>query len=92
MAHCPYCLSPVSKTDFVCATCGAERGYLYFNRRSRGLLFLLAAGLLGPLAFVLAVLVYFQGMGMPFWLAAAVAMGLMIFTIQRLVTGPTWYR
>lgn len=92
MAHCPYCLSPVSKKDVVCPACGAEKGYLYFNRRSRGLVFLFAFGLLIPLAVVLPFLFYFQGMGVPFWLAATVALGLAIFTIQRLVVGPTWYR
>ncbi len=49
-------------------------------------------GLLIPLAVVLPFLFHVQGMGAPFWLAATVALGLAIFTIQRFVTGPTWYR
>ena len=92
MAHCPYCLTPVAKKDVVCPACGAEKGYLYFNRKSRGLPFLLAFGLLIPWLVVLPFLFYFQGMGLPFWLAVVVALGLAILSIQRLVVGPTWYR
>ena len=92
MAHCPYCLTSVSRKDVVCPTCGAEKGYLYFNRKSRGLLFLLAFGLLIPWLVVLPFLFYFQGMGTLFWLAVAAAVGLTILTIQRLFVGPTWYR
>lgn len=92
MAHCPYCLTPVAKKDVVCPACGAEKGYLYFNRKSRGLLFLLAFGLLIPWLVVLSFLFYFQGMGTLFWLAVAAAVGLTILTIQRLFVGPTWYR
>ncbi|WP_370676982.1 hypothetical protein [Pleomorphomonas sp. PLEO] len=92
MAHCPYCLTAISERGFVCHACGAEKGYLYFNRQSRGLAFLLMIGFLAPLAAVLAILLYFQGMGMAFWLAVMIALGLGIFTVRRLFTGPIWYR
>lgn len=92
MAHCPYCLSPVSKKDIVCSTCGAEKGYLYLNRRPFGLALLLLTGLLVPWAAVVAVLFYLKSGGMPLWLTAVAALGLLIFTIQRLVVGPRWYR
>ena len=55
-------------------------------------MFLLAFGLLVPLAVVLPFVFYFQGMGAPFWLMVAIALGLAIFTVQRLIVGPTWYR
>lgn len=92
MAHCPYCLSKISERDFVCPACGAEKGYLYFNRKSRGLAFTLTVGFLGPLAILLAIPLYFQGMGMLFWASASVALGLGIFTAYRLIVGPIWYR
>ena len=92
MAHCPYCLTNIPSHDFLCPACGAERGYVYFNRKSRGLVFLLATGLLAPLAAVLAIPLYFQGMGMLFWLAVMIALASGIFTIRRLVVGPIWYR
>lgn len=92
MAHCPYCLTNISGHDFLCPACGAEKGYVYFNRKSRGLVFLLGIGILAPLAAVLAVPFYFQGMGVPFWLAVTIALGLAVFTIRRLVVGPIWYR
>lgn len=91
MAHCPYCLSPVSAREFVCHTCGAEKGYLYFNRRSRGLTFLLTMGLLAPLI-AAALIVYMQGTGMAFGVTVAVVLGLGIFTVHRLIAGPNWYR
>lgn len=92
MAHCPYCLTTLSERDFLCHTCGAEKGYLYFNRKSRGLAFLLMIGLLAPLAAILAVPLYFQDLGIPFWMVVAAAIGLGIFTVHRLVVGPIWYR
>ena len=92
MAHCPYCLSNISERDFLCHACGAEKGYVYFNRRSRGLAFLLMFGLLAPMLFVLAVPFYFQAFGMSFWMAVVVALGLFCFTIYRLIIGPIWYR
>lgn len=92
MAHCPYCLSKISERDFLCPACGAEKGYVYFNRRSRGLVFLLMFGLLVPVIAVLAVPLYFQGIGMSFWMAVMIALGLCIFTIYRLIVGPIWYR
>lgn len=91
MAHCPYCLSSLSPREFVCPACGAEKGYLYFNRKSRGLPFLLMIGFLAPLiAAVLAI--YLQGTGMAFGLTVAAALGLGVFTIRRLIVGPIWYR
>lgn len=92
MAHCPYCLTTINDRDFLCPACGAEKGYVYFNRKSRGLTFLLTVGFLAPLTAVLAIPFYFQGMGMSFWLAVMIALGLGTFTIRRLVIGPTWYR
>lgn len=92
MAHCPYCLSKISERDFVCPACGAEKGYIYFNRKSRGLAFMLLVGFLLPLAILLTIPLYFQGLGMLFWLSASAALGLGIFTIYRLIVGPIWYR
>jgi len=56
------------------------------------LVFLLAIWLLAPLAAVLAILLYFQSMGILFWLAVMIALVGGIFTVRRLVVGPTWYR
>lgn len=92
MAHCPYCLSQISEHDSVCPACGAEKGYVYFNRRSRGLVFLLMVGFLTPLVVLLAIPLYLQGVGMLFWMSALVALGFGVFTTRRLIVGPTWYR
>jgi len=92
MVHCPYCLSAVPENDFVCPACGAEKGYLYFNRKSRGLIFLVVFGFLAPVAVVLAIPFYFQGIGASFWVAVTIALGIGIFTVHRLIVGPTWYR
>ncbi|MBS1166197.1 MAG: hypothetical protein H6R00_2222 [Proteobacteria bacterium] len=92
MAHCPYCLTNIPDRGSICPACGAEKGYVYFNRKSRGLVFLLAIWLLAPLAAVLAILLYFQSMGILFWLAVMIALVGGIFTVRRLVVGPTWYR
>ena len=92
MAHCPYCLSKISERDFVCPACGAEKGYIYFNRKSRGLAFTLMVGFLVPLTILLALPFYLQGAGTLFWMSASLALAIGIFTVYRLIVGPIWYR
>lgn len=92
MAHCPCCLSVISKSELVCHSCGAEKGYVYVRRKARGLVFLVASGLLLPWLLVLASLVVFRGVGIPLLATAGLALGLGGLTIYKLVTGPVWYR
>lgn len=92
MAHCPCCLSVITRSELVCHSCGAEKGYVYMGRKARGLFFLLTSGILLPWLLVLAVLLVFRGAGMPLLAAVGVALSLGAVTIYKLVTGPVWYR
>jgi hypothetical protein len=92
MAHCPHCLRNVPKEEMLCHTCGAEKGYIHFNRKVRGAIFLVVCGILLPVAVALYVPFWFHGAEILFLPALAVALGLSVFSIYRLVIGPVWYR
>jgi len=92
MAHCPHCLRSLSKEEIVCQVCGSEKGYVYFYRKARGWVFLLAFGILLPMLVLLCAPFYFHDLDVYLWVVLAIALGLAVFSAYRLVIGPVWYR
>ena len=76
----------------MCQTCGSEKGYVYFRRKARGRLFLLAFGILLPVVIVVCEPFCFNDFDVYFGMVLAIALGLGIFSTYRLVVGPVWYR
>lgn len=92
MAYCPCCSNYVSNQDYYCHSCGAEKGFLYFHGRARGVVFTVTMGILLPLLVSIFSLFLFQGLTPSFFAALAVSMICLIYSAYKLVVGPVWYR
>lgn len=92
MPHCPYCFNDLSISDLSCPSCGAEKGYIHFYNKARGLAFLVFWGLVLPWPIVLIVLLVFRNIGLPVMVAALAALCLNAFALHRMRGGAAWYR
>jgi len=67
MAHCPYCSNVMYKNEFICRACGAESGYVYVNKKARGMAFIIVYGLVIPVIIAIFSPLYFLDSEIIFW-------------------------